>query len=190
MATTETVNGRISLDILFNEILLGTPEDKGMFARKFSALVDLATGTADNQINVGYAATVTGIGATTTSYDLIGVLTNLVGTVINFDEVVLIAIKNLGTTATQYLTIGPHPTNGFGKLAANVGFWSSDVGVPSTGPPAIGGGGSVVAADGYSWTVMHCKGGVPATAGATDILAVVTTGTSNTWQIMILGRDN
>lgn len=181
MPTTETINGKISLDILFNEILSGSPEDKGVFARKFSVLLDLATGTSDNNINVAYAATVTGIGATTTVYDLIGVLTNLVGTVLNFDEVVLVAIKNLGTTATQYLTIGPDATNGFGVLSANVGFWAAALG---------SGGGSVVPADGGSWVVHHCKAGVPAAAGSTDELSVVTTGAANTWQIMILGRDN
>jgi hypothetical protein len=178
MATT--FSGRVALDLLFTEIISNSHKS-GSVPSKLSALVDMATGTSNNQINVAYAATVTGVGATTTVYDLLGVLTNTEGTVINFDEVVLVAIKNLGTTATQYLTIGPDATNGFGIVSSNVGFWAAALG---------SGGGSVVAADGDSWTVMHCKGGVPAAAGSTDELSVVTTGTGNTWTIMILGRDN
>lgn len=185
MAIAETVNGRISLDLLFNEILQDSVSgDKGVFTRKFSALVDLATGTSDNQINVAYADTKTGIGASvTTVYDLIGTLTNRAGDTLNFDEVVLVAVKNLSSTAANYLTVGPDATAGFGVVASNVGFWAAALG---------SGGGSVVPADGGSWVVMHCKGGVPAAAGSTDELSVVTqSGTSsNTWQIMILGRDN
>lgn len=182
MATTETVNGKISLDILFNEILTGTPEDQGVYKRKFSALVDLATGTSNNQINVAWAKTEAAIANTTTVYDLIGSLTNTAGTTLNFDEVVLIAVKNLSSTAANYITFGPDATAGFGVLASNVGFWSAALG---------SGGGSVVPADGGSWTVMHCVGGVPAAAGSTDELSVVTTAVAlNTWQIMLLGRDN
>lgn len=50
----------------------------------------------------------------------------------------------------------------------------------------------MVPADGGSWLVLHCKGGVPVAAGSTDELAVITqSGTSsNTWDIMILGRNN
>lgn len=188
MATT--FSARVALDLLFAEVRADNGIKRGQDIAKINELVDMATGTSDNQINVAYAAQTSGIGATTTSYDLIGTLTNTEGGTLNFDEVVLIAIKNLGTTASQYLTIGPHPTNGFGKLASNVGFWSSTVGTPDTGPPTAGGGGDIVSADGGSWVVHHCKGGVPAAAGSTDILAVVTTGTNNSWRIMILGRDN
>jgi hypothetical protein len=175
-----TFNGRIALDLLFNEVVTSGVAPSSRIGR-INELVDLATGTSDNQINAAYAVEVTGIGATTTVYDLLGGLTGLDGAAISFDEVVLVAIKNLGTTATQYLTIGPEATAGFGVLASNVGFWAAAIG---------SGGGSVVPADGGSWVVHHCKGGVPVAAGSTDELSVVTPGTGNTWRIMILGRDN
>jgi hypothetical protein len=178
MATT--FNARVALDILFNEIRSSNVKP-GMDAARFNELIDMATGTSDNQINVAYAVDVTGIGsAVTTVYDLIGVLTNTEGTVLNFDEVVLIAVKNLSTTAANYLLVGPDSTNGFGAVASNKGFWNAAA------------DRNVVAADGGSWMVLHSKGGVPAAAGSTDELAIITqSGTSsNTYRLMVLGRDN
>ena len=179
-----TFNGKISLDILFNEIISDGNQKRGPISSKFSVLVDLATGTSDNQINVAYAKTETGIGAgVTTVYDLIGSLTSTDGTTLNFDEVVLVAVRNRSSTAANFLKVGPDATNGFGVLAAptaNLGFW------------ADASDRNVIVADGYSWLVLHSKAGVPATAGATDELAVITDASSsaNTWDIMILGRDN
>lgn len=176
-----TYNGKVSLDALFNEIVSVANQKTGVVTSKFSFLVDLATGTSDNQINVAYADTKTAIGAgVTTVYDLIGTLTSTDGTTLNFDEVVLIALRNRSSTATNFLRVGPDATNGFGVISGSYGFWSdaSDR--------------NVIPADGYSWMVLHCKAGVPAAAGSTDELAVVTDGGSsgNTWDIMILGRDN
>jgi hypothetical protein len=178
MATT--FDGRVALDILFHEIRSSNVRP-GMDTARFSELVDMATGTADNQINAAYAVDVTGIGASvTTVYDLIGTLLALDGTVLNFDEVVLIAVKNLSTTAANWLSVGPDATNGFGVVATNKGFWSNAA------------DRNVLPADGGSWMVLHSKGGVPAAAGSTDELAIITqSGTSaNTWRLMILGRDN
>ena len=178
MATT--FNGRVALDILFNEIRSSNVRP-GMDTGRFNELIDVATGTSDNQINVAYAVDVTGIAAsTTTVYDLIGVLTALDGTVLNFDEVVLIAVRNLSTTAANWLLVGPDSTNGFGVIASNKGFFNAAA------------DRVVVTADGGSWVVMHCKSGVAAAAGSTDELSIITqSGTSaNTWRIMILGRDN
>ena len=175
-----TFSASISIDILFREVVSLTLGG-GSLDKRFSVLVDAATGTSDNQINVAYATTVTGVAAsTTTVYDLVGSLTDTSGTVINFDEVVLIAIRNKSTTAANYLTVGPDATNGFGVVASNVGFW------------ADASDRNVIAADGYSWMVLHCKAGVPAAAGSTDELAVITQGgtSANTWDIMLLGRDN
>lgn len=177
---SSTYNGKIAIEILFNEILSAGLRT-GRLETKFSVAVDLITGTADNNINVGWAKQETGIGASvTTVYDLIGSLTNSEGTVINFDEVVLIAIRNRSTTAANYLSVGPDATNGFGVVSSNVGFW------------ADASDRNVVPADGGSWVVFHCKGGVPAAAGSTDELAVITQGgtSANTWDIMVLGRDN
>jgi hypothetical protein len=178
MATTFTA--RVALDLLFYEIRSSNVKP-GMDTARFNELIDMATGTSDNQINTAYAVDVTGIAAsTTTVYDLIGTLTAEDGTVLNFDEVVLIAVKNLSTTAINYLTVGPDATNGFGVVASNKGFW------------AAAADRNVLAADGGSWMVLHSKGGVPAAAGSTDELAIITqSGTAaNTWRLMILGRDN
>jgi hypothetical protein len=178
MATTFTA--RVALDLLFYEIRSSNVRP-GQDIGRFNELIDMATGTSDNQINVAYAVEVTGIAAsTTTVYDLIGTLTAEDGTVLNFDEVVLIAVKNLSTTAANYLLVGPDSTNGFGAVASNKGFWNAAA------------DRNVLAADGGSWMVLHSKGGVPAAAGSTDELAIITqSGTSsNTWRLMILGRDN
>lgn len=174
------VTGRIALDILFNEVI-SSGLKAGPLQTRFSELVDLATGTLDNQINKGWAKRETGIGsAVTTAYDLIGSLTDSEGTTVNFDEVVLIAIKNRSETAANVLEVGPAASNGFGVLSGNKGFWK-DVSDRN-----------VIAADGGSWMVLHSKGGANATAGTGDILNVITqSGTSaNTWDILILGRDN
>ncbi len=176
-----TFNGKISLDIVFKELISSGNQTTGNNPSKFSFLVDLLTGTSDNQINVAYAKTESAIGsAVTTVYDLLGVLTDIEGTIINFDEVILIAIRNRSSTVANYLTVGPDATNGFGVVAANKGFW------------ADASDRNVVVADGNSWMVLHSKIGVPAAAGSTDELAVITQGgtSANTWDIMILGRDN
>lgn len=175
-----TYSGAINLDVLFQEIISGGLK-AGALPTRLSEVVDLPAGTSDGQINVAWAKRESGIAAsTTTVYDLIGVLTNTEGTTINFDEVVCIAVKNRSSTATNHLEVGPDATNGFGVLASNVGFWkdASDR--------------SIVAADGGSWMVLYCKGGVPAAAGSTDELAIATPSgsASNTWDVILLGRDN
>jgi hypothetical protein len=176
MATT--FNAKLSIEALFNEIVQSGNQKMGNLQSRFQFIQDLPTGLLDTNINVGYAATSTGIGAsTTTSYDLIGGLSSSTGTVINFDEVVLIAVRNRSSTAVNYLSVGPHATNGFGVLAANVGFWNNAA------------DRSIVPAD--SWTLWYSKGGVPAAAASTDVLAVITGGSASaaTWDILILGRD-
>lgn len=179
---SSTFKATVNIDVLLSEMVQGGLQN-GLIPSRFLEMFTLATGTSDGQINKGYYKRETGIGsAVTTVYDLIGTLLDVSGTVINFDEVVLIAIKNLGTTATQYLTIGPDATAGFGVVASNKGFWAAAIG---------SGGGSIIPADGGSWTIFHCYGGVPAAAGSTDKLSVVTQAvTGNTWDIVILGRDN
>ncbi len=175
-AYTATVN----LDILFQEVISGGLK-AGALPTRLSEVIDLPAGTDDVEINVAWAKRETGIAASvTTVYDLIGSLTNTEGTALNFDETVLVAVKNRSTSAANPIGFGPDATAGFGVLASNVGFWSdaSDR--------------NIVPADGGSWTVMYCKGGVPAAGGTTDELAVITLAGSaaNTWDILILGRDN
>lgn len=176
-----TYGGSVSLDVLFNEVIAPGNFGGGTLQKHFLFLRDLPNGTSDDQINVAWAKTESGIGsAVTTVYDLIGVLTNTEGTVVNFDEVVLIAIRNRSSTAANWLSVGPDVSNGFGVVASNKGFWADAT------------DRTVLPADGDSWVVLYCKGGVPAAAGSTDELAVITqSGTSsNTWDILILGRDN
>lgn len=182
-------NASVNIEIILNEIVASGMRN-GLVPARFLQQMALATGTSDGQVNVGYYKRETGIGsAVTTSYDLVGGLTDLAGATINFDEVVLIAIRNLSATAANYLVLAPHATNGFGIVSSNKGFWAAAGG---------SGGGSVIpgdydsASDTGSWTILHSRVGIPAAAGSTDILAVITqSGTSsNTWDLLILGRDN
>jgi hypothetical protein len=175
-----TFSASVSLSILFREII-SSGLKSGPVTTKLEELLDLHPGTTDGQINVAFAETKTGIGAAvTTVYDLIGSLKSTDGTTLNFDEVVLVAVRNKSTTAANYLMVGPDVSSGFGVLAANVGFWADAT------------DRTVVPADGDSWVVMYCKGGVPAAAGTTDELAVITAASTsnNTWDIIVLGRDN
>lgn len=177
-----TYSGKIDLDIAFQAIVAQGGMVSGPVAASFAASIGLPNGSSDNQINAAHAKTETGIGASvTTVYDLVGGIANMDNSAnLNFDEVVLVAIKNLSSTAANYLTVGPDATNGFGVVAANKGFW------------ADASDRNVIPADGDSWTILYSKGGVPAAAGTTDELAVITQGgtSSNTWNILILGRDN
>ena len=174
-----TVSARVNLDLSFQEVISSGMKIGPVTTRMLESY-DLTTGTSDGQINLAYGTTATGIAAsTTTVYDLVGSLTDTEGNAISFAEIVLVAVKNLSTTAANYLTVGPDASNGFGVVASNKGFW------------ADASDRNVVPADGYSWVVLHSRGGVPCAAGSTDELAVITqSGTSaNTWALMVLGRS-
>ena len=182
-----TFSGVLSLDILASE-LYSTGNKRGPLPARILANARLATGTADGQINKAWYKVYTGIGsATTTSIDLIGSLTDTSGDTINFDEVVLIFIRNLSSTAVNYLEVGPHATNGFGVLASNRGIWkdASDRNIiPADSTADVTGGGAC-----FFW---YNVAGVPAAAGSTDILAITTGGSASaaTFEVLILGRDN
>ena len=188
MANTFTAS--FDVNVTLNEIVGSGGLRSGSIPTRFLQQLQMATGTAGGQVNVGYYKRESGIGASvTTSYDLVGGLTDASGNAINIDEVVLIAIRNLSATAANYLIVGPHPTNGFGIVSSNKGFWQA---------AGNAGGGNIVSAD-YdsatdtgSWVVLHSRVGVPAAAGSTDILGVITQSatSSNTWDIVIIGRDN
>jgi len=182
MAANSTFKANVNIDIVLNEIVQNGIQS-GPIPSRFLEAFPLMTGTADGQINKGHYHREVNIGsAVTTQYDLVGGITDFCGNTVNFDEVVLIAIKNLSSTPANYLTIGPAATAGFGVVSSNVGFWAAAIG---------SGGGNIIPADGGSWTIFHCYGGVPAVAGTTDKLAVVTQATTgNTWDIIIIGRDN
>ena len=150
--------------------------------------IRMATGTSDGQINKSFYKRYTGIGAsTTTSIDLVGSLTDTSGDTINFDEVVLIFIRNLSSVAVNRLEVGPHSVNGFGVLAADRGLWkdASDRNIiPSDSTADATGGGNFI--------LWYNIAGVPAVGGSTDILAIITGASASaaSFEVLILGRDN
>lgn len=178
-----TASARVNIDIRAQE-LLSSGIRAGVIPANFAVVLDLTNGTADGSCDLAYAASPSGIAASTvTSYDLAGSLVDSFGTTLTFAEVCLIAVRNKRTTALAYLDVGPHATNGFGRLASSRGFWPADIGADADQ-------GSIVAPD--SWLVLYQKDGVPVTAGTGDVLRVTTSGvvgSINTWDILILGRS-
>lgn len=182
-----TFNGSLTLDILANE-LYTSGNKRGPLPAHILANARLATGTANGQINKAWYKQYTGIAAsTTTSIDLIGTLTDTSGDVINFDEVVLLFVRNLSSVAANRLEIGPHATNGFGVLANDRGIWK-DVSdrniIPSDSTADATGGGN--------FFLFHNISGIAAAAGSTDILAITTGGSASAaaFEVLIMGRDN
>lgn len=184
---SSTFNATLSLDIVAAE-LFATGNKRGPIPAHIIANARLATGTADGQINKAWYKIYTGIGSsTTTTIDLIGSLADTSGDTINFDEVVLIFIRNLSATAVNYLEVGPNATNGFGVLTSNRGVWkdvSDRVIIPADSTASATGGGAF-----FLW---YNVAGVAATAGTGDILAIVTGGSASaaSFEVLILGRDN
>ena len=179
-----TVSGRVLIDIAIREVLSSVGGDfsqTGPVTHAFQQVRDLANGTLDGQINKVYSEVVTGIAAsTTTQRDLVGTLTDKDGAVINFDEVVLLFLFNLSSTAANYLTLGPGAATPFGVVTANKGFWSAQADK------------NVIPADGESFVLLWSKSGIPAAGGSTDRIDIITqSGTSaNTWILIAAGRDN
>lgn len=176
---SNTISGSVLLDLAFQEVI-AFGNKAGPVTTRLREAYDLTNGTTDGSIDRAYAKREVSIGsAVTTVYDLVGSLTDTEGTTISAAEIVLIAVKNLSTTAANYLTVGPDATNGFGVVSSNKGFW------------ADASDRNVIPADGYSWVVLHSRGGVPCSAGSTDELAVITqSGTSgNTWDLLVLARS-
>lgn len=184
---SSTFTASLDLSVIATE-LFSAGISRGPIRTPALSNIRMATGTSDGQINKSYYKRYTGVGAsTTTSIDLVGSLTDTSGDTINFDEVVLIFIRNLSSTAVNYLEVGPHPTNGFGVLASNRGFWK-DVSdrsiVPADSTADATGGGNFV--------LWYNIAGVAAVGGTTDILAIITGASASaaTFEVLILGRDN
>ena len=183
---SSTFTASLDLNLLATE-LFTAGVSRGPIRTNILSNVRMATGTSDGQINKAWYKRYTGIAAsTTTSIDLIATLTDTSGDVINFDEVVLIYVRNLSSVAANRLEIGPHATNGFGVLANDRGVWK-DVSdrniIPSDSTADATGGGAF-----FLW---YNIAGVPAAAGSTDILAIITGGSASaaTFEVLILGRD-
>jgi hypothetical protein len=178
-----TASARINIDIQAQDII-SAGIVAGVIPAKFLQQLDLNTGVSDGQCDLVYAKTESGVAASTiTSYDLSGTLVGLNQAVAVFAEVVLIAIRNKRTTVLAYLDVGPHATNGFGRLSSSRGFWPADIAADADQ-------GSIVAPD--SWLVLYNKDGVPVVGGTGDILRVTTSGvvgSTNTWDILVIGRS-
>lgn len=178
-------SARVRIDIVAQD-LLNSGIKAGVVPIKFQETLDLNNGTSDGSIDLVYGVTESSKAASTIfSYDLVGDpnFKDSFGAPVSFVEVVLIAVKNKRTTALAYLDVGPHATNGFGRLSGSRGFWPADAAADADQ-------GNIVAPD--SWMVLYNKDGVPVGAGATDILRVTTSGVAgatNTWDLLICGRS-
>ena len=86
-------------------------------------------------------------------------------------------------TFSERLLLAPSTANGFGRLAAGKGFWSADIAADFDQGNIVGPG---------SWLVLYDAAGVPTTPGSVDILSITTSatvGSTNAWDILILGRS-
>ena len=98
---SSTFNAALHLDLIANELYV-TGNKRGPISSKILSDVRMATGTVDGAINKAFYKQYTGIGAgVTTSIDLVGAITDASGDTVNFDEVVLIFIRNLSSTAAS-----------------------------------------------------------------------------------------
>lgn len=175
-------SGKIVLDATALN-LISSAMGAGVLPARILQSIDLATGTTDGTIDVAYyEAKTLGAASTVNSYDLSGSLT-WAGVACVFAEVCCIILRNKRTTALAYLDIGPHATNGFGRLASSRGFWPADAAADADQ-------GNIVAPD--SFLCLYNKDGVPVTAGTGDILRITTSGvagSTNEWELLVLGRS-
>ena len=174
----------VALQITSRDVLNGVMSH-GVIPTLFTQILELNTGITDDKIDIAWSTSEASIAASTiTSYDLVGTsLKNKFGQSVSFAKVVLIAIKNKRFDPLAYLDIGPHATNGFGRLASSLGFWPADIAADADQ-------GSIVAPGG--WAVFYSPAGVPAAEGVNDILRVTTSavvGAINSWDILVLGRS-
>lgn len=189
-----TPSAKISVDLKVMELLVSGIRT-GVVPANISEYIELSNGTTDGrQCDKVYTARTTGIAAsTTTDYDLAGTLKDVDAATISFAEVCLIAVRNLRTTAGAVLAVGPAVANGFGTLAGGKGFWNAAIGAGGGNcvGPALASGFDA-SNSGASWMIVYDPTGVPVTAGTGDLLSVVTSavvGSTNSWDIVIIGRS-
>jgi len=156
----------------------------GVIPIQFNNAVELNNGLADSQIDLAFTVSRVGIAASSaTNMDLSGALTDSFGNVVQFAEVVLIALRNNRVDAGAYLLLAPAAANGFGRLATSKGFWPADLAADADQ-------GNIVGPS--AWLTLYDPTGVPVTAGTGDILSITTSavvGSTNAWDILILGRS-
>jgi len=173
----------VSLQITARDVLSAGLK-AGVIPIQFATAVELNNGLADGQIDLVWSASRVGIAAsTTTNMDLSGILTDSFGNAVLFAEVCLIALRNNRADAGAYITLAPAAANGFGRLATSKGFWPADIAADSDQGSVCGPG---------AWLCLYDPTGVPVTAGTGDILSIITSatvGSTNAWDILILGRS-
>jgi hypothetical protein len=173
----------VNLSITARDVL-NTGLKAGVIPIQFAQAVELNNGLLDSQIDLAWSASRVAMPASaTTNMDLHGALTDSFGNTVQFHAVVLIALRNNRTTALANLTLAPAAANGFGRLAAGLGFWPADIAADADQGNVVSPGG---------WLVLYAADGVPVTAGTADILSITTsgvTGSTNAWDILVLGRS-
>ena len=179
-----TPSALINLSITGRDII-SSGLKAGVLPTSILQYLDLVNGVNDGQIDRLIYRQESGIAASTaTAYDLAGALLDAEGNAITFAEVALLYVYNRRSTALAYLNVRPATANGFGRLASSRGFWPADVAVDADQ-------GSIV--DPLGHLLLYSRAGVPVTAGTGDQLEVLTsgvTGSTNAWDILILGRSS
>jgi len=160
------------------ELLTATSAFRGPVDLTIPELADFAADITDNGTNRLKIAVdrQSGVGASNSQdYDLIGSLTDLESTTLNFDLVYFIGLYNL--SATYGISIGPKASTTWGVASSNQGFWL-DASDRSYVPPS-------------SFLTLYSASGVPASAGSDTFQVITDSGSSaNSWHIVIVGRDN
>ena len=176
----------VSLQITARDVLTSGLA-RGVIPMQFAQILELNNGLAYANIDLAYADTKVGVAASNTpgqAYDLVGTsLKDSFGNSVSFAEVVLIALYNRRLDAGAYLKLAPDATFPFGLLAGSKGFWPADIAADTDQGSIVGPG---------AWLVLFDPVGVPAGAGATDVIRVITSavvGSTNSWDILILGRS-
>ena len=174
----------VSLQITARDVL-NSGLSRGVIPIQFAQVLELNNGLLDGQIDLAWSTTRVGVAASTTiDMDLHGALTDSFGNVVQFAEVVLIALVNNRADAGAYLLLAPTAAYPFGRLAAGKGFWPADIAADNDQ-------GSVVGPNG--WLCLYDPAGVPTTPGSTDKISITTSavvGSTNAWSILVLGRSN
>lgn len=176
MAASYPHNARLALNIQANSVLVNGLQN-GVVPVNVLEMLDWTSGTNDNQINTIYYKREESIAAsTTTQYDFAASLTDIYNQAFTPAEIVAIYVKNLRTTALAWLKVGP-PANGFGIIGSNKGFWTA-----ASDYDVIGPGG---------FYLRYDPVGVPVTAATADLFDIITsavTGSTNSWELLVLGR--
>ena len=177
-----TASASVSLQITARDVLKSGLK-AGVVPINFANILELNNGLTDANIDLAWSASRVAMPAGgTTTMDLHGALTDSFGNVVQFHEVVLIALRNNRLDAGAYIVLSPGAAP-FGRLAAGSGFWPADLAADADQGSVVGPGG---------WLCLYDPTGVPTAAGVTDQIQIVTSavvGSTNSWDILVLGRS-